>query len=407
MRVPHSMSQAALRQARVVLVALATCGSFLSGLAEEDARVVILKPQVHDITIGETEVVILIQGVEDELIDRADVLVDAAEAATLRRPPWRAKVDAGNSPGPRTFSVVVHLKDGRVLRQSLTTRPAGLSTVDVRLVNLAVTVTGPNGRALKGLPRNAFSLLENDHPIKIERWDDDVATLAVALVIDTSLTMEGRKLTAAKNAAQSFVRSLNARDLVSVISFSESSHVESELSTDHRRAIASIQRLEPGGGTALYDAVFDAGKHLTGAPPAARKIAVILSDGRDESASGLEPGSFHTLEEAIRRGHKAGLLLFTIGLGAGLEEQPDYTGRLTTAEVLRRMAVSTGGRFFRIRRSSRLTKTYRDILEELRNQYHIAFSPSPARPGETWRKLEVKVARPKVEVRTRAGYFVN
>ncbi len=397
---------------RVLVLLVACCalfplfgsGSLAQGPGEE---LVILRPQVHDILIGPAEVVLLVKGIPDAEIRRALVSINGMPQATITGAPWRATVDTGDSVGSKTVTARVLLRDGRELSTSLTTKPAGLNSVDVRLINLAVTVVDRKGKPARNLKRDDFEVYDGGVKIEFTRWDNDPSTLAVALVVDTSLTMEGKKLEAAKSAARTFVRALAEQDLVSVVSFNESSIVQSPLSAEHDRAYDTIGTLQPGGGTALYDAVFDAAKHLAEAPPLARKIAVILSDGRDESASGLEPGSFHTLKEAIVEGHRSDLLLFTIGLGAGLEEQPDYTGRMTTAEVLQRMADSTGGRFFRVRRFSKLSRAYRDILEELRTQYHIAYPPPEHLAGETWREVKVLVTKPGLEVRTREGYFIR
>lgn len=397
---------------RVLVLLVACCTLFpLHGSASfaqvAGEELVILRPQVHDILIGPAEVVLLVKGIPDAEIRRALVSIDGMPQATIKSAPWRVTVDTGDGVGSKTVAVRVILRDGRELSTSLTTEPAGLNTVEVRLINLTVTVTDRKGKPATNLKQDDFEVYDGGAQIDITRWDNVPSTLAVALVVDTSLTMEGKKLEAAKNAARTFVRALAEQDLVSIVSFNESSIVQSPLSAEHDRAYDMIGTLQPGGGTALYDAVFDAAKHLAEAPPLARKIAVILSDGRDESASGLEPGSFHTLNEAIYEGHRSDLLLFTIGLGAGLEEQPDYTGRMTTAEVLQKMADSTGGRFFRVRRFSKLSRAYRDILEELRAQYHIAYPPPEYLAGEKWRDVKVLVTNPNLEVRTREGYFVR
>jgi VWFA-related protein len=136
-------------------------------------------------------------------------------------------------------------------------------------------------------------------------------------------------------------------------------------------------------------------------------VAVLLSDGRDEAASGLEPGSFHTLEEAIKAAHDKDVVVFTIGFGHHLDEEPDFTGRYTTEEILMRLASSTGGRYLEVRSSRALERAFRDIMEELRHQYQIAYVPPKPLPGQTWREIRVEVDRPEAEVRTRDGYYVK
>jgi VWFA-related protein len=121
----------------------------------------------------------------------------------------------------------------------------------------------------------------------------------------------------------------------------------------------------------------------------------------------MEPGSFHTQDEAIRQAHFADATVFSLGLGAELDRETDFTGRMTTAEVLTRFSRSTGGVFQKITRWSRLERAFRSVLEEIRRQYGMAYRPPAPKPGETWRTVHVKVSRPGLNVRTREGYFVD
>jgi VWFA-related protein len=241
----------------------------------------------------------------------------------------------------------------------------------------------------------------------LAHWEATPAALAVAFVLDTSLTMQGDKLAEAQRAATAFVKELAPEDAVTVLSFSDDVQERAPLGGDHTRAEREIGALNAGGGTALYDAVYAAADELRKAPPEMRKVVVLLSDGRDEAANGLEPGSFHTQEEAIRQAHFADATIFSCGLGSILDHETDFTGRMTTAEVLDRFARSTGGVLQRITRWTRLGPAFRGVLEEVRHQYGMAYRPPTPRPGETWRKVEVRVSRPGLKVRTREGYYVE
>jgi len=347
-------------------------------------------------------------GVPDEAIARAEVLLDGEPVAALSRPPFRTTIDAGDDRlGPRHIEVRVALRDGRQLVARRTTRAVAREDVTVRLVNLAVTVRDRAGRPVDGLTRDDFRVFDEGRRVPIDRFDAGPAPLAVVLVVDISLTMGGRKIKDAKKAAAGFIDRLEEADRVALIAFADEPVLRLDFTTDRSAARAAIDALEVGGGTALYDAVFDAATLLERAPPAARRVAVVLSDGRDEAGSGLEPGSFHTLEDAVRHAHERDVLVFTIGLGPELRTQPDFSGRMTTEEVLERMARSTGGRFLAARGSRQLGRYYRQILDELRHQYTIAYVPPVPRPGETFRRVRVEVSREGVVAHTREGYFVR
>lgn len=368
-------------------------------------RVVILRPRPTEVLVGKSVVAILVDGVADDQIQRVRIRIDGEPLETLTHAPWRLSFDAGDEVGRRTIDVDVDLLDGSTLSATLTTKPAGVGRVDVRIVDLAVTVVDEKGKTVTGLQQEDFKVFDNGQPIQIERWGDKPADLAVAMVLDTSLSMRS-KLADVKRAAKAFIGALGPKDQVAVVAFSETSTVVRELSTNKTLAKEVIDGLSAQGGTALYDALYDAGGALHAASSRQRRIAVVLSDGRDESASGLEPGSFHTLQEAVHKAHDNDLIVFTIGLGADLGE-PDFSGRMTHGEALARMAKTTGGRFFRLRRLGRLTRVYRSILDELRHQYYIAYRPPEPRPGEKWHTIRVEVADPALSVRTREGYFVR
>lgn len=375
--------------------------------AAEAPRVVILSPSEGEAILGQTTIAFVVLGVEDDAVRGAEVTLDGRVVARFDAPPFRTRVDAGGETGARVIEVRVRLDDGRTLLARRTTVPVVRDEVSVRLVNLAVTVHDSRGRPVDGLTRDDFRVFDEGRPVRIERFDAGGVPLAVLLVLDTSLTMRGRKLEDAKKAAVGFIEKLAPEDTVAVLAFSDRPRRLLGFGADRAAARAAIGALESKGGTALYDAVYDAAELAASAPPAARRVAVLLSDGRDEAGSGLEPGSFHTLEEAVRHAHDRDLVVFTIGLGPELEHQLDFTGRMTTAEVLRRIAVSTGGRFIAARGSRRLLRDYREILDELRHQYTIAYTPPPARPGETFRKIRVEVRRRGVTARTRQGYYVR
>ena len=99
-------------------------------------------------------------------------------------------------------------------------------------------------------------------------------------------------------------------------------------------ARTAIGGLEARGGTALYDAIYRVADALAQVPTQERRVMVLLSDGRDEAASGLEPGSFHTLDEAVDRVLKQEVIVFSVGLGKSLDKQRDFYGR--TRDVIHR-----------------------------------------------------------------------
>jgi len=392
---------------RTPLVALlALLGWAGAGLAGEPA-VTFLKPRVQDVVLGESEAALLLSDIDDERVARVEVLVDGRRVGMLTEPPWRVEFDAGDDVQPRTLIANVTLDDGTTYQGRLITNPVGVERVDVRLVDLAVTVLDESDEPIEGLERADFRVFDQGRPVEVDRWEAAPAWLAATLVIDTSLSMRGEKIEAARRAANEFLRELEDEDQASLVAFSDRAETLLPMSDSREPALRAVEGIEAEGGTALYDAVHRAALDLGETKSRARRVALVLSDGRDEAASGLEPGSFHTLEESIRAAHDQNVLVYTIGLGHHLEEERDFTGRHTTEEILERLATSTGGRYLEVQGSRSLDRAFREILEELRHQYQIAYEPPPPQPGQRYRDIRVEVNREGAEVRTRDGYYVN
>jgi Ca-activated chloride channel family protein len=371
-------------------------------------RVVILKPAKGALVVGSIEVEFRIEGVDPTAIAEATVLLDRRPLARLAEPPWRAMIDAGDEIARRQVDVVVRLADGKEVKASQVYEPgAGIEQVDVRLINVSFTALDRRGRLVADLAAAEIEVKDQGKPVRFERFRRAGPPLDVALVFDTSNSMQGERLGDAQRAALAFLDALPPQDQVVVLDFGEDVRISASLSGDRDAARTAVKGFSAAGGTALYDAVYEAAKALATGRTDARRVMVVLSDGRDEASSGLEPGSFHTLEEAIRQAHLKDAALFTLGVGSALKRDTDFTGRMTTEEVLTRLAASTGGRYLAVERSRSLAEAYGEVLEELRQRYDLAFTPSPHKPGESWRKIEVTTSRPGVTIRAREGYFVR
>lgn len=374
-----------------------------------EATLTLLRPVEGATLVGRVEVSFLLQGVDDAQIVNATVSLDGRTVASLDGPPWRAEIDVGDSLAERRLEIAMTLADGRVVRTGRTYRIAeALERVDVRLVNLAVSVTDSRDRPVLGLAREAFAVFDQGTRVGIERFTATPEALAVALVIDGSGSMLGERIEAARSAAAAFIDELAAGDHVAVVRFADDVETLLPLSADHDAARKAAREIRSAGGTALYDAIVETSRELARAEPRSRRAIILLSDGRDEAASGLEPGSFHTLDEAIRAAHLADVEVFALGISAQLDVDRDFSERLTTRMVLERISESTGGRFEAVRSMRRLGGSFEEVLAELRSQYVLAYTPPEPRTGETWRQVEVRVRHEAAaNVRTRKGYFVR
>jgi Ca-activated chloride channel homolog len=273
------------------------------------------------------------------------------------------------------------------------------SAVDVVLLN--VTVTDGAKRYVTDLELGDFTVQEDGRPQNITFFRKADVRMALALLIDSSASME-RALATAQDAAIGFVRELGPADLATVIDFDSKVQVLAPFSADKSELEASIRSTVAGGSTAIYNAVYIALRELakirlTDEQEGLRRRAiVVLSDGEDTS-------SLVTFDEMLDLAQRSDSVIYTIGLGV---DTPGVRRSADPSFVLTRLAQQTGGRAFFPTQAKELTGVYTDIRNELSSQYLLAYVSSNERTTR-WRGVNVRVSRPGLTVRTRQGYFAG
>ncbi len=337
---------------------------------------------------------------------RAEFLVNGTVVASLGQPPWQVTHDFGTSIEARFIQLRVVTRLGLEADAEVTTRRLVIhETTGIDLVNVFATVQDERGRYIMDLQREDFLLLEDGHIQKVSYFSRDRLPLAVEILIDTSLSMEGRNMEEARRAAAGFLHALDPADLAGIIGFSDKVHVYHDLSLDREAATAAIQEVRAGGGTALYDAVVEASRRLAGVDDERRRAIILLSDGRDEAASGLTPGSLLTFEESLAEVVQANVILYAIGLGRKLDEKMDFYHRHSLAEVLQTLAAESGGRSFLTPKADRLKKAYGEVEAELRHHYTLSYTSTNRRKDGLWRGIDLKVRRQGFAAHARRGYY--
>ncbi|HYK58949.1 MAG TPA: VWA domain-containing protein [Bryobacteraceae bacterium] len=269
--------------------------------------------------------------------------------------------------------------------------------VDVTRVSLLFTVQDKKGRFITDLSKDEFQVVENKKPQTIAEFSaESDLPLRLAILIETGNTVRERfrfQQDAAINFIETAVR--HGRDKAMLMSFDTSSEVVAPLSDDTQKITASIRALRPGGGTALYDAIFTACRdHLTKEQPAEkfRRAMIILGDGEDNQ-------SRWTREQALEMAQKADVVIYTISTNIS---RIDTTGDKT----LRYFAQETGGQAFVPFQASDLDQSFEDIANELRHQYIALYRPEPLKADGLYHTVEIKVkSRKDLIVRARHGYY--
>jgi len=333
------------------------------------------------------------------------VSVDGVLVANLTKPPWKGVWEAGDGSAGHELVAIVQLADGSSHRAVVRTTPIRIQEVeDVDLVNLFTVVKDKRGEYVLGLTRNQFTLLEDSVPQRISIFSTDSKPLAVAVVLDTSLSMEGAKLETARKSALRFLSTLGEGDRGMIMTFNNRVQVLQPPTLDRAELIQAVELIEiqKRGGTALYDGIWRAADYLRRLE--GRRVLVLLTDGRDETASGLEPGSLHTLVEASNHANRNDVMIFAVGYGRSLEDLDIYQ-RNTLKSILERLAETSGGAVLFPRRIGSLKGAFEAVTRDLRHQYNIAYtSTNKERDGE-WRTIELRTDTEGHEVVTRKGYF--
>lgn len=261
-------------------------------------------------------------------------------------------------------------------------------------VVLNLTVTDKAGQYVKGLKLSDFKVYEDGVEVKPELivgFQLHESPYAAVVLLDSSGSMEAR-FTLARSAAIRFLDGLREEDVAAVYRFDSKVERVQEFSGG-RDLAPTAYAIRARGMTTLNDAVVEAARILVERPEH-RKAIVILSDGMDTYSKA-------TSDKAVEMALAVGASIFAVDMS---DLNVGGTSGRQGAAQLRGFAERTGGRFVATPGGQQLRDTFAGIAEELGHQYTIAYRPVNKNRDGKWRKLEVKLSREDLTVRTRKGY---
>ena len=269
--------------------------------------------------------------------------------------------------------------------------------VDVTRVNVLFTVTDKKGRFITDLGKDDFVVTENKKPQVIQEFTAETdLPLRIAILIDTSNSIRDR-FKFEQEAAVEFINSVlrPKEDRAMVVSFDTSAELVSDLIDDPEKLAKSIRNLRPGGGTALYDAIYFACRdRLQQDQPRHkfRRAVIIVTDGDDNQ-------SRVTRDQALEMAQKADVVIYAISTNISkIEGDGD--------KILRYLTTETGGQAFFPFKVQDLAQDFENIANELRRQYNIFYRPEPLKADGLFHLISLKVnGRKDLVVRARKGYF--
>lgn len=278
-------------------------------------------------------------------------------------------------------------------------------SIGVNVVNILANVRDKRGTIIRDLEQPDFTVLEDGRPqvIKYFARQTDLP-LTLGLLVDTSMSQE-RVLDSERAASFRFLDQVlrEKKDQIFVTQFDSAILTRQELTSSYRDlndALTQVntptrRELENGGGrgTKLFDCVVQA-SHEIMAKQQGRKALILLTDGDDNDSDAK-------LSDAIEAAQKADTLIFSINFSdAGI-------GHGEGQYALKHLALETGGGYFEVSKKVTIDDIFNAIQDELRSQYSVGYvSDKPATIGE-FRKLQLKIDKPNLQVQARDRYWAH
>jgi len=265
-------------------------------------------------------------------------------------------------------------------------------------VNVLFIATDRHGKFVRNLDQNDFNILDDHKPVQsiVDFRRETDLPLKLGLLVDVSGSVHSR-FQFEQDAATGFLqRTLRPGfDKAFVVGFNSRQQMAQDFTDNVSLLSSSIQRLHEGGGTALYDAIYNTCrdklvKEQSGGHPT-RKALIILSDGEDNQSE-------HTRAQAIEMAQRAEVLLYAIST--------DDSGLVLRGDrILEQLADATGGRAFFPYKMKDITHSFAAIEDELRSQYVVSYRPSDFDADGRYRSIEITALKKDLQVRSRKGYY--
>jgi VWFA-related protein len=275
-------------------------------------------------------------------------------------------------------------------------QPTETIRVQVNEVNLIFTVTDKKGKFITGLKRENFGLLDDGRPpLAVLRFTQQTnLPLRVGVMLDTSSSIRQRFQFEQDSAIEFFLQILHRDDRA----FVEGFDIQTDLAQDFTNNVdllnQGIRKLRPGGGTALFDALYKTCKDQmltlqeTGA---VRRALILVSDGDDNYSRVQE-------SDAIKMCQRADTIVYTISTNISPSKDKGD-------DVLKQISEATGGQAFYPTRLEDVAIGFRNIEEELRSQYHLVYRPANLKMDGSFRTIYLQATDPHYHVRAQKGYF--
>jgi Ca-activated chloride channel homolog len=305
----------------------------------------------------------------------------------------------------------------------------------VELINVTATVTDDNGRFVSGLHKEDFTVFEDGRQQEVTHFSNERVPVSLGILLDASGSMTPDKMSAARSAIDRFIfELLGEQDELFFVEFANAPRITQQWTHDRRAISRAVSRVNPAGGTAMYDAVAEA-LPFAEAGQNRKKALLVISDGNDTNST----VGVSELRQLIRESE---VLVYALGVdgtarssGGGTIVRPPVQlpipipfpfpgggrrrplapqiggtwsrasggGERVNADALRQITDDTGGRTEIVRGFDGLEAATARIADELSKQYYLGYSSTGEKDGR-WHAIRVDVRDRRLNVRARRGY---
>ena len=290
----------------------------------------------------------------------------------------------------------------------------------VNLVDVLFTVLNRRNKLVPELEKGDFKIWDDKYPQEIRYFSKQTdLPLRIGMLLDTSNSIRDR-IKFEQDASINFLFSVlrHNKDEAFVMTFDDEPQIIQSFTGDAGALRDQITKTRAGGGTAIYDAIYDACVKELSHPPrppgdqpdVVRRVMILISDGEDNLSN-------HTRADAIEMAQRTSVVIYTISTSTQWislsQTDPSKMGdrkyHLTDGDkILQELAEETGGRAFFPYHVDDLDQSFQDIGDELRNQYSIDYLPTNYVLDGRYHKIRIEVPEHKgYQVRARRGYFAR
>lgn len=346
------------------------------------------------------------------------VLLTAAVSDRAQQAPAKPAAPAQSAPPPQAPPPAAP-QQGQQGEKAATPQAPHIVQV-VNLVDVLFTVLNRRNKLVPDLQKEDFQVFDEKFPQDIRYFSKQTdLPLRIGMLVDTSNSIRDR-IKFEQDASINFLFSVlrRGRDEAFVMTFDDEPQVVQAFTSDAGLLRDQIMQTRAGGGTAIYDAIYEACQSQLSHPPrppgdqpdVVRRVMILISDGDDNLST-------HTRGEAIEMAQRTSVVIYTISTSTQWiqlsQTDPDKLASRKTHltegdKILQDLADQTGGRAFFPYHVDDLDQSFQDIGDELRNQYSIAYMPTNYVLDGRYHRIRIEVPDHKgYQVNARRGYFAR